>query len=87
MKTGDRVVLLHISVEASLEYPLQGTKFACGGEIIELFKGQFSGERMAHVLWDNGSAVAIYADRLHLEQPMLKRTNPNMLFLHKKKED
>jgi hypothetical protein len=77
---GDRVILPTGSHSPSPEYPYQGSEFACAGEIIEVFIGSFSRERMAHIKWDNGRVTAVYTQQLRLENEGMDQTNPNVMF-------
>ena len=84
-KVRDRVILPTGFAPPSPEYPYQGTKFACGGEIVEIFVGSFSGEEMSHIKWDNGRVTAVYTRQLRLESGEMEQTNPNIAFKLKKR--
>jgi len=70
MEKGDRVVF-------SNDMP---------GKIEKIFIGDWSGEKMAHVLFDSGTIASLYTRELKLEGDKPGHNDPNIAFALKKME-
>jgi len=78
MKKGDRVILTQITSTPRENIPLAGSKYGCVGTVIS------SSDMSTMVKWDNGFVSGFLTWKLSLYKK-LPSTNPNVVFLHKRR--
>ncbi|TEU00629.1 MAG: hypothetical protein E3J23_01990 [Candidatus Stahlbacteria bacterium] len=82
VKEGDRVILRTADSEPSAIIPLWGSKYGCVGTAL----GNSKVSTM--VQWDNGEETGFFLYKLELFKDIAgpKDDDPNLAFLHKKRE-